>query len=196
VGSVKLQFNGQVRTENVAPYSVAGDTSGAFNAATLSVGTHTLSATAYPQPNLGGTPLASLSFSFSVIDRPLRTPILLTEQNSDSAVAFNAATFVTDPFSIFTEQNFSSDKRTRVLLFVSDLDFPEGGVVSDVQVLAESSVLGTVPLTVEHIAKVPFFDWLTQIKVSLPDSLANAGDVFVRVSWNGHSSNLARVSIR
>lgn len=196
VGSVKLQYDGQVRTENVAPYSIAGDTNGVFNSMNLTVGSHNLIATPYSQADGGGTPGSSLNISFRVINSTTVTPILLTQENSDHAIAFNAATFVREPFQVFTEQNFSSDKRTRIMVFVADLDFSSEDQISELVVQAEGPTIGTVLLPVEHMLKVPFFDWLTQLQVLLPDNLANAGDVTIRVSWRGVSSNPARISIK
>ncbi len=193
VGSVRLQHNEQVRTENEAPYSLAGDTDGHFNPADLFVGTHTVTVIPYPQPNLGGTPGAPTTFSFTVVDVPNTPPALLTEESSDRAIAFNAATFVTEPFTLSTEQNFSSDKRTRVLLFVTNVGFSASGV--DTVVQAEDPVHGTLLLPIEHIGNVPSFDWLTQIKVILPDSLANSGDVGIRVIFRGMPSNQARIGL-
>lgn len=196
VGSLKLQHNGLVRTDNSSPYSIAGDTNGVFNAANLSVGTHTITATPYPKPNLGGTPGPSVTISFAVTERIKGKATLLTAESSDHAVALNAATFVREPFSLFTEQNFGSDKRTRVMLFVSDFEFGEGDSISDVLVTAENSTVGTVALPIEHIGTVPFFDSITQIEIVLPDSLNNAGDVWITVSLHGTSTNQARLSIK
>lgn len=195
IGSLKIQYDGQVRTENIAPYSVAGDTNGVFNALNLTTGSHRLIATAYPQADLGGTPGPSLDVSFRVVNNTFVKPVLLTHQNSDHALAFNAATFVREPFSVFTEQNFSSDKRTRIMLFVTDLDFTSEDQISGLQVFAESSSIGTVLLPVENMRKVPFFDWLTQVQVILPENLAHAGEVMLRMNWQGVDSNQARVSI-
>jgi len=97
---------------------------------------------------------------------------------------------------LFTDQNFSTDKRTRLVLFAAELDIAVGGDASGVQVLAENGALGSVPLQIEHIGKVPFFNWLTQIEVVLPNVLANTNDVWLRVTWRGVSSNQARITIR
>lgn len=195
VGSVKIQHNGQQNVENVAPYSLAGDTNGVINPADLSVGIHSLTVTPYSQPNLGGTPGTPMTITFAVVDNPNGTPpTLLTELNSDRAVALNASTFVGEPFSLFTRENFGSDKRTRVMLIVSN--FESSSVGSDTIIYAENSALGSVSLPIEHVGKVPGFDWLTQITVLLPQGLANAGDVWVRVVLRGLSSNQARISIR
>jgi hypothetical protein len=196
IGSMKIQHNGTVRTENIAPYSLAGDTNGAFTAANLSAGTHTVVATPYPLANAAGTPGPSLNLSFMVVDNQITSPpTLLTQENSDHAVAFNAATFVREPFSLFTEQNLSSDKRTRIILFASNLDIPPGHA-SEVQAFAENGTLGSVSIPIEHIGKVPSFSFITQIQVILPDTVANTGDVWIRLSWRGVSSNHARVSIK
>ena len=193
VGSIRLQHNDQARTENEPPYSLAGDANGYFNPADLFVGTHTVTIIPYSQPNLGGTPGAPTTFSFTVVDAPNTPPALLTEENSNRAIAFNAATFVPQPFTLSTEQNFSSDKRTRVLLFVTSVGSFAGGV--DTVVQAEDPIHGTLLLPIEHIGRVPSFDWLTQIKVILPDNLANSSDVGIRVIHRGMSSNQARIII-
>src|SRR5215208_5298067 len=43
--------------------------------------------------------------------------VLLTEQNSDLAIALDSVTFVRDPFPLTTVFNFSPDHRTRIMLF-------------------------------------------------------------------------------
>jgi hypothetical protein len=194
VGSVRFQHNGNVSTENVAPYSLAGDTNGEFNPANLSVGIHSLTVTPYSQPNLGGTPGTPMTITFAVVDDPSGTPPrLLTEANSDRAVALNAATFVAEPFAMFTRENFGSDKRTRVMLIVSNFQSSSG---ADTIIYAENSGLGSVLLPIEHVGKVPGFNWLTQITVVVPDRLSNAGDVWIRVVLRGMSSNQALISMR
>lgn len=194
---MKIQHNGVVRTENIAPYSLAGDTDGAFTAANLSVGTHTVVATAYPLANAAGTPWPSMNLSFVIVDSPVSSaPVLITQPGSDHAVAFNAATFVREPFSVFTQENFSTDKRTRIVLFATNIDIPLGGDTSELSVTAENALIGSVVLPVEHAGKVPFFNWLTQIQVILPDTLANVSDIWVRVKWRGVSSNQTRISMK
>jgi uncharacterized protein (TIGR03437 family) len=196
VGSLKLQYDLQVRTDNSSPYSVAGDANGVFTAANLSVGTHTLTVTPYPKANLGGTPGPSVTITFTVSDRVKRNPTLLTAESSDQAIALNAATFVREPFSLLTEQNFGPDKRTRVMLFVSDLELDAGDTISDVLVTAQNSVVGTVQLPIEYIGKAPFSDSITQIELVLPDGLNKAGDVWITVSLHGITTNQARLGIK
>lgn len=187
-----MQHAGHDRTENFAPFSLAGDTNGVIHPAHLPVGTNTLTVTAYPQPDLGGTPIGSTTISFEVLDQPVNgPPVLLTEEGSDRAIAVNAATFRPGPFSLFTEQNFGTDTRTRVILFATNFQVTAGTVI-----VAENAALGSVPLPIEFIGVVPDFNWLTQIKVRLPDGLANAGDVWLRLESGGVSSNQARITIQ
>jgi len=72
VGSVRVQYDGQVRMENVAPYSLAGDTKGIYDVANLSVGTHTLSATPFSLTNFTGSSGRTKTIKFRVVDYPVR----------------------------------------------------------------------------------------------------------------------------
>ena len=123
-------------------------------------------------------------------------PTILTEENTDRAVALNATTFVRDPFSLSTGQNFSSDKHTRVMLFVINLQLLPGDDASAVMVQAEDPMFRSYLLPVEYAGNVPNFDWLTKLNVILPDGLPDAGDLRVSVTLRGVTSNKARISIR
>lgn len=76
VGSVRFGLDGNpnVRTENVAPYALAGDNDGDYLSWTPAVGPHTLTATAYTQANAGGTAGLPLEITFIVTDQPTPTP--------------------------------------------------------------------------------------------------------------------------
>lgn len=71
-GSVVFDLDGQsgYRTESTAPFALAGDTSGDYNAWTPSLGNHSVTAT--PFSGSGGTGSAGtpLTVSFSVVDDP------------------------------------------------------------------------------------------------------------------------------
>lgn len=68
VGSVRTVYNGESRTENAAPYSMAGDTNGAYWAWTPSVGSLTITATAYSGANASGTAGAPYRLDLRVSD--------------------------------------------------------------------------------------------------------------------------------
>ncbi|HYF49783.1 MAG TPA: PKD domain-containing protein [Planctomycetota bacterium] len=67
-GSVRFGYDAwtNFRTENVAPFALAGDSSGNFNAWTPSTGSHTLSATSYTGRSATGSASAPLVISFNV----------------------------------------------------------------------------------------------------------------------------------
>jgi hypothetical protein len=93
---------------------------------------------------------------------------------------------------VFTEENFfNPDTRTRLILFATNFQVSAGA-----SILAENAAVGSVSLPIEFIGVVPDFNWLTQIKVRLPSSLAGAGDVWLRLVSGGVSSNQARITIR
>jgi hypothetical protein len=71
VGSVVFTLDGSpFRTENTAPYALAGDTGGDYFAWTPVVGGHTLTATPFSNGGGGGTPGVALTISFTVTDAP------------------------------------------------------------------------------------------------------------------------------
>jgi len=78
------------------------------------------------------------------------------------------------------------------MLFVSNFNW----VGENTSVHAENPLIGTVALPIEYIGTVPGFDWLTQIEVILPASLAIADNVWVRVSSQGVTSNPAYIRIK
>ena len=70
IGSVQLALSGALtvtQTENLAPYSLYGDTDGQAHGAGLPAGSYTVSATAYEEANLGGATLQTLTVAFSVV---------------------------------------------------------------------------------------------------------------------------------
>jgi Calx-beta domain-containing protein len=122
--------------------------------------------------------------------------LLLTETNSERAIALDSVLFVPDPFPVFNTLNFSSDNRTRIMLFATGLKLLPGEDASSVTAQAEDSQGGVHPLTVEFVGNLPSFNSLTQLVIKLPEELANAGEVRVSISLHGTSSNRAIINIR
>jgi uncharacterized protein (TIGR03437 family) len=123
-------------------------------------------------------------------------PALLTEENTDRAIALDSVTFMRDPFPLTTPSNFSLDQRTRIMLFAIGLELMPGEDASVVTAQAEDAEHRIYPLTIEYVGVVPNFDWLTQVNVRLPDGLANVGDVRVSVSLRGAASNKVVIRTR
>jgi uncharacterized protein (TIGR03437 family) len=120
-------------------------------------------------------------------------PRLLTEQNSDHAIALESVTLLRSPFSATGGHQFNSDTASRVILFAVDLELSEGAIVT---AQAEDSQLKTYPLTVEYVGKAPNHDWLTQVIIKLPADVAEAGDLSVSINVGTLVSNKVLISVK
>lgn len=122
-------------------------------------------------------------------------PVIFTEQNTDIAIALDSVLMVRDPFPLTNMYNFSSDQRTRLMLFVLNLDLLPGENISAVTVRAEDAQLNIFPLTVEHVNKLVGFDF-SQVVVRLPDNFPANQSLLVSVTFRGQTSNKARITMR
>ena len=122
-------------------------------------------------------------------------PAILTERDSTRAVAFDALTKMRDPFTITQPGFVGSDRRTRVMLFVLNLELLAGEGANALSADAEDSAGRRYELTVEDVRSVRGFEGLTQVTVLLRPEMDNVGDVLVRVNLHGVSSNRARISV-
>jgi glucose/arabinose dehydrogenase len=123
-------------------------------------------------------------------------PALVTEEDSDVAVALNAANWFRDPFPLTDQFSFSSDNRTRVTLFATNLTLVGNEDASSVTARAEDAQLNVYPLTVEYVGAVPGFSWLTEVVVVLPGNLPTGQSVLISVTWHAQTSNKARIRIK
>ncbi|HEX8922433.1 MAG TPA: hypothetical protein VF766_13250, partial [Pyrinomonadaceae bacterium] len=121
---------------------------------------------------------------------------LLTEEGSSRALALDSVSWVRDPYSVVTQQNFSPDARARLMLFAINLELQTGETSSAVTAQAEDSSQHVYPLPVEYVGKVPLMNWLTQVIVKLPGEMSQAGDVWVSISLRGTRSNRVLVRIK
>lgn len=118
-------------------------------------------------------------------------PAALVVDESQRAIAIDSVTFRRDPFSVINTLNFSSDNRSRIILFAVNLNLVAGDVVT---VQAEDAQQAIHQLPVEFVGAVPNFGGLSQIVVKLPDNLAS-GDFMVSFTLRGTASNKGRITI-
>ncbi len=81
------------------------------------------------------------------------------------------------------------------MLFAMNFDFMPGENISVVTADAEDASHRIYPLTVESVATMPGLNWLRFVVVRLNDDMGNIGDVLVRISVHGVSSNRVRMGI-
>jgi len=122
-------------------------------------------------------------------------PVLISEATSTRAIALESVTQQHEPFARTAAVSFGPDNRTRILLFAMNLSLAPGESFSAVQADAEDGEHRSYPLTVEHVGQVPDQPWATSITLRLNDELGDVGDVLVRVTYRGASSNRVRVGI-
>lgn len=123
------------------------------------------------------------------------TLVLLSQTSSQRAAALDSVFFTSETFSIANTLNFSSDHRTRVILFAIGLKLSAGETVSAVTATAEDS-LGTLrPLAVEFVGGAPNVNWLTQVVLKLNDQ-PSSGDIKIRISLHGETSNAVPVAVK
>src|ERR1700754_3525262 len=124
-----------------------------------------------------------------------KQPILISQETSTRAVAFESVTMKPEPFPVNSTVAYSSDTRTRICIFAMNLELlPNEGANAfsgDVQ----DATGKLYPLQVEYVGKVPNFTGITMVIVRLADDLGDVGDVLLRLNLHGMASNRVRVAI-
>jgi len=156
--------------------------------------------------------------SGAALAAPQISPTLISTSTTTRAIALESVTMHAEPFSLASEGNFNAaDPRTRIEIFCMNLDFLAGEtslsgniLVGDPNALtvdAEDAAHNHYPLKVEYVAQVPplldsqgnittDFRGLYMVIVRLNDSMTgNLGDVLLRLSLHGMSSNRVRTAI-
>jgi glucose/arabinose dehydrogenase len=118
-------------------------------------------------------------------------PVLVTEGITDRAIAFDSVNMLRDPLPLDKTFDFTSNHRTRLMLFATNAELLTGEVTAEV----EDTLGMRHDMTVEFVGRVPAYYWLTEVVVRLPDLPGN-GDVFVSITLHGRTSNKARVTIQ
>jgi uncharacterized protein (DUF1800 family) len=155
--------------------------------------------------------------------RAQAAPVLLTEGTGTTtrAVAYDGVTFRSEPFTVQSPYNWNADKtntrdqRTRVILFAMNLSLLSGEGASALTADAQDASGHVYPLKVEALTNPKYVrlqpapdnpsvqvptevaqSWLYAVTLRLDDAMTDTlGDVLMRVSLHGVSSNRVRVSI-
>jgi hypothetical protein len=149
--------------------------------------------------SIGGTITGPHALDFTGATLPflilVQPPILLTEDDSLNALMLDSLLHQRDPFPLLNNNYFSTDKRTRIKLFLVDLDLRSGESIAIVTAQARDVQQTIYSLPVEDLRKVPGFPWLTQLTVLLPGDLPVPGELTLTVSARGQVSNPATLRI-
>lgn len=96
-------------------------------------------------------------------------PQLVTDPGSSRAVALESVTLLKEPFPVVAEHSFSSEQRTRLLLFGLNLEISAEDL-SVITAQAEDSQQKSMHYLLK-LSMGPNFPWLTQVTVKLTDEL-------------------------
>jgi len=127
---------------------------------------------------------------------PSRPPLLFTDPCTQRAVALDSVKLNTEPFELENSLNFSSDQRTRLMLFAWNMNLQpgEGPAAVTVQAIDAQQTIHVLPI--EFVSDVDGEPGLTQIVVRLPDDLPSGTDLRLRVLVHGFTSNEAPMAIK
>ncbi|MCA1613061.1 MAG: heme-binding protein [Acidobacteria bacterium] len=120
-------------------------------------------------------------------------PVLISEPDSTRAVALESVSRLREPFGPTARHLLGLDRRTRIQLFALNLERGDGPAT--VTADAEDAARRIHALAVEHVGPVPGERWMQSVTLRLPDELADAGDVLVRIRRAGVASNRVRVGL-
>jgi uncharacterized protein (DUF1800 family) len=151
------------------------------------------------------------------------SPVLLTEGTGTTTrgVAYEAVTFRSEPFNVVSPINWNADKsntrdqQTRVMVFAMSLDLLPGEGANALSADAQDAAGRIYPLKVEALTNPKYVrlqpaqgnpnlqvptevaqSWLYAVTLRLDDSMTDTlGDVLVRISLHGVSSNRVRIAV-
>ena len=139
----------------------------------------------FPEP----TPDAlvdNLSFGQKRAGNEPPVPQLLVTDTARAA-ALESTTTASEPFHVLASHFLATDGRTRINLFVVGV-LLEPADLPFVTVGAQDAQQHLFDLPVEATTRVKNLSWMSQVTVRLPDALAAAGELNVRVTVHGKES--------
>ena len=138
-------------------------------------------------PGVGALEGSPFTSTISILDDD--KPLIALDETTSRAVALDSVLLKRDPFPLANIHNFSLDQRTRITVFVTGIELSSTETPSSVMVQLEDNQNHIYPLVVEDLRKVPNLDWLSQIVVKLPDSIATEGDFRISITFRGTTGN-------
>src|SRR6266545_80919 len=124
-----------------------------------------------------------------------KAPILVSDASSTRAIALESVTLNAEPFPLTSTVKFSSDTRTRICIFAQNLELLAGEGANAFSADVQDAAGKLYGLKVEFQGPVPGFPGLSMLIVRFADDLGDVGDVLLRLSLHGVSSNRVRVAI-
>ena len=119
-------------------------------------------------------------------------PVIITEANSNRAIALDSVLFIRDQFPTTAPMQFGVDQRTRIVIFARNAQVSAGEVV-----LAQLEVgAQVVPLEIEYVGPLSGTPDITMVVIKLPAGVTTQVDAQVSITLRGLTSNKAVLSVR
>jgi hypothetical protein len=84
-------------------------------------------------------PASNLVVAYQAAHVTTPTPVIYAEEGTKKAAALDSVTFLRGPFRSFNPDNFSTDQRTRIILFTSDLGLTQNDLNDPTVLVVEVS---------------------------------------------------------
>ena len=201
-GALTVNFSVSGTAGFSTDYAQTGAASFSATSGTITIGPGSSTATVTVDPITDGTNEAIKTVVLTVTSGPgydpgsanaatgsiTVTPPTLFLEDLVNALALDSVTFLRSPFRVINDHNFSSDHRTRLILFTSDLGLTQ----PDSQKLTVQAFGTNLP--VEAVGALNGIPGISYIIVRLPEGLAT-GNLPLTVTFYGVQSNSAILSI-
>ena len=112
------------------------------------------------------------------------------------ALALDSVTFAPGPFPLTNDVNFSSDQRTRMMLFATRFDLLPSEDFHTVVGAKLNQQGAIIDLPVEYVGKLPGYDWLTCVVVKLDQQVTGTGNLNITLTLRGTPTNTAVITTR
>jgi endonuclease/exonuclease/phosphatase family metal-dependent hydrolase len=126
---------------------------------------------------------------------PVTPPVLLVQPNTNRAVALHSVLLNREPFVVRSPINLSSDHRTRIMLFATNLELLPGETPSAIKGSGVDSRGKNYDLPVEQVLKFSNLPGLSTLILRLPDDTTINGDLRINVGIRGAVSNNVFVAV-
>jgi uncharacterized protein (DUF1800 family) len=122
---------------------------------------------------------------------PEDAPILMSQSDSTVALAGSPTKMGVDT----SVRVFQPGGRTRITLFVTNLDLLENEGATAFRAEIEDAQHYRYPLEIVSFEPTTMSKWVYALTLRLNDGVGDLGDVLMRVTWRGMTSNRVRISI-
>jgi hypothetical protein len=123
-------------------------------------------------------------------------PVLISGAATPSrALVLDAVLHVPEPFDLHYDQSWSPDNRTRLAIYVENIDLTGADIQTDLIVELENSAGEIYPLLVEQLQIFDGPNSLSSIIVRLHDGINVGGDYRLRVKYRGISSEALLIAM-